>query len=694
MKIHRLHALFLLAYLLPGPARSQEDSARAAVIPDRYALKVVLDADHHVLQGEAQIRFRVLRDSVAQIHLLLGPHSTLTSVRDSLDRRIEHTEQMTLGEADRKEILIPVSDTVKRGDSLSYRIFFETAYDTTSTLPSFIGGKEILLTSCGQLPWWPVPSAATNPVVGQYLPVSLEVTLQASFLLLSNGLTDSLRSDGTHTTWKVTYAQPMPSPSCVLLLASSTLVKRTIPGKDSTGEFSLYYSPGRFHGELAKAALSQIRDAYAFFAALTGAGQRHPDVRIALIGTDDGRLVWSVSDAIILGRNSYAYVLFDSTLLSSPNKNPWVRPIAHLFDIVSADSTLWFSDGLANYLAVKYFLSKAGNDAESQQRVRLDLLSSTLDFYSSRPLSQGTSSTKNGEDVASSKGAYVFLMLEYLMGSEIFEGVLKTIYGKFTEGITIPEFQRLCEEEYGSRLDWFFKEWVYGTGFPEILLSTDVKLTMRGNYSVKARIIQRGDLFTTPVDLVFSSKTRSMTKRVFVDSQEQAFEFVLPFEPSKSELDPGYLLLRWVPRLRLLAHSRTAVSLRVLDRNLDESEREAALTIQLDPNNLTGWTNLALFSLGKAAVIRGNLTKAEEYFRRAWALETSEPTQLFSVLSLVRLGNVLEMEGRRGEAVELYKLSITLGERNPASFAPALIEAQKYLREKFVSSEDLWYAEY
>ena len=118
------------------------------------------------------------------------------------------------------------------------------------------------------------------------------------------------------------------------------------------------------------------------------------------------------------------------------------------------------------------------------------------------------------------------------------------------------------------------------------------------------------------------------------------------------------------------------------------------MTLQLDPNNLTGWTNLALFSLGKAAVIKGDLTKAEEYFRRAWALETSEPTQLYSVLSLVRLGNVLEMQGRRGEAVELYKLSVTLGERNPTLFAQALTEAQKYLREKFVSSEDLWYAEF
>ncbi len=694
MKIRRLHVLILLACAVPCLARSQEDSSRSSVIVDRYVVKIAPDVDAHILRGEAQILLRVLRDSVGQVSILLGPHSSLASVRDSLDKKVENKEQAMSGEVDRKEISIPVPDTVKRGDSLSFRILFETMYDTATTLPSFIGGREMLLASCGQPPWWPVVSAPANPATHQYAPVSLQATLPASFLVLSNGVVDSLRSDGAHTTWSVTYPKPMPLTSCFLFLASNTLTKRNIARTDSTGDFSLYYSPGRFHGELAKSALAQIRDAYAFFAALTGHGQGHPDVQMVVLGTDDGHAGWSTIDDIILGRNSYAFSSFDSILLSSANKSPWVRQLARSFEISCPDSTLWFSDGLANYLTAKYFLSKAGHDGEDQQRARLNLLSSTLDFYPSRPLSHGKSSTKNGQAVASSRGAYVFLMIEYIIGTEIFEGVLKKMYGKFAEGITIPEFQRLCEEEYGSRLDWFFREWVYRSGFPEILLSTDIKLTVRGSYSVKATITQRGDLFTTPVDLVFSSKTRSMTKRVFVDSQEQEFEFVLPFLPSKSELDPDYFLLRWVPRLRLLAHARTAVSLRVFDHNLDESEREAALTLQLDPNNLTGWTNLALFSLGKAAVIKGDLTKAEEYFRRAWALETSEPTQLFSVLSLVRLGNVLEMEGRRGEAVELYKLSVTLGDRNPALFAPALMEAQKYLHEKFVSSEDLWYAEY
>jgi hypothetical protein len=52
------------------------------------------------------------------------------------------------------------------------------------------------------------------------------------------------------------------------------------------------------------------------------------------------------------------------------------------------------------------------------------------------------------------------------------------------------------------------------------------------------------------------------------------------------------------------------------------------------------------------------------------------------------------MGGKRDEAVEIYKLSVTMGERNPALYSVALFEALKYVREKFVSSDLFWYGEY
>jgi len=64
------------------------------------------------------------------------------------------------------------------------------------------------------------------------------------------------------------------------------------------------------------------------------------------------------------------------------------------------------------------------------------------------------------------------------------------------------------------------------------------------------------------------------------------------------------------------------------------------------------------------------------------------------LLSLVRFANVLEMDGSRQEAIALYERAIAEGSKNPSLYAPVIIEAERYLLQPFVSSDDLWYGLY
>ncbi len=695
MKIFSVHFFSLLVCVLPLEVFAQEDSSRVFASIDKYALKIEIDVEQHSIQGEAQVQLHTLKDSVFRVRFTLASAMTLVSVRDSAGKKIEAVEGSPTSDTLHKEISVSVSDTLKRGDTLFVRIFYEETFDTMLTRTSFINPKEILLSPNHNAPWWPILSPATNPLPDQNAWVVLDVTRPSTFTVVSNGEPVSIRTIALKTTQRFTYKNPMDLKSCFLVCASSEFLKKSLIGADSTLQFSLYYNPRRFSNELSDSALQQLRDAYSFFSTITKPNEKYANMRMMVIGDGDGNAEWFSNNGLIVGRNSYLYSAVDSIALTSTIKNTWVHELTRFFSLAATDSTFLFDEGWSHYLAAKFFLDEMKKRGETQERVRLALLSTTLDFYPAQTLAQDHRSRKNEQAVFFSKGAYVFFMMEYVIGEEAFSAVTKKLYQNFrTMPVTISKFQQLCEEAYGSPLDWFFKEWVYQTGFPEMILSTEITQTNRGNYSLKATITQRGDLFTTPVDLVFSNSVRSITKRVFVERQDQEFKFTLPFLPTKSELDPNYYLLRWVPRLRLLAHARTSVSFRVFDRDLVNSEREANGMLQLDPNNLTGWTNVALFSLGKSAVIKGDLVKAEEYFRRASALEANEPTQLYSVLSLVRLGNVLEMEGKRDEAVELYKLGITLAERNPAFYGVALLEAQKYLQQRFISSDDFWYGEY
>ncbi len=695
MKIYRPYLPLLFAFLISIAAGAQEESARAFVSVDHYTLKISIDVERHLLHGEGDLRLSILKDSVSQIHFLFGPTMELLSVRDSLDQKMETKEHPFSDAINRKEISVSVSDTLKRGDPLFVKIAYEVVFDTLSTMTSFISDREILLAPSDSALWWPLLASTTSPLSRQVAPAIIEVTVPSGFVIVLTGMADSAHSVGSMTSCRFVYDIPRRLSAGFIVCASKDLVTSAIASADSTTQFSLYYDPARFNQELAGAILRQLRDAFSFFASLTGAHYPRSNISVALVGTDDGRTGWYFADNIIIGRNSFAYSLYDTTILSSVQKDKWVHQLAHFCGIAATDSTFLFDEGWANYLTAKFFLAKTAGEEDAQRQTRLDIFATTLDFYPSQTLAQGRSTGKNEQAVFSKRGSCVFLMLEYILGEEMFRTVTKKLYEKFTlRPVTIPEFKQLCEEVYGSSLDWFFSEWLYQAGLPEFIFSSDITQTNRGSYLLKARISQRGDVFKTPVDLVFTGSARSLTKRVILERQDQEFEFILPFLPIKSEIDPNYFVLRWIPRLRLLAHARTAASFRVFDHDLPNSEREAMLTLQLDPNNLTGWNNIALFALGKSAVLKGELTKAEEYFRRASALEANEPTQIYSVLSLVRLGNVLEMEGKRDEAVEIYKLSVTMGERNPALYSAALSEALKYVREKFVSSDQFWYAEY
>ncbi len=695
MKTSSVQFLFFAACISPLFIFAQEDSSRVFASIDKYTLNVEIDAEHHNIQGEAQMQVHLLKDSVSHVRFTVASSLTLLSVRDSADKKLETAEEPSSFGMPRKEISVTIPDTLKRGKFLLLKIFYEEAFDSPVWRSSFISPKEILLSPNDSVLWWPVLSAATNPSFNQVAPVLLEATFPSAFTVVSNGEPDSTHTVGSKIMQRFLYKNQMSLKSCFLLCGSTEFTKRSIKGVDSSFQFSLYYNPGEFSNEFAGAVLRQLRDAYSYFSSITGPETTSAAVRVVVVGVDDGRAEWFSNNGLIVARNSYSSFSVDSAALTSPSRNKWVHELACFFSLAATDSTFLFDAGWTEYLTAKFFLLEAGKDREAQQQVRLDLLSRTLDFYPTQTLAQGHRSRKNEQAVFFSKGAYVFLMLEYVIGEAALDSVARKLYHNFRNTpVTPSEFQQLCEEAYGSPLDWFFKEWIYQTGFPELILATEFAQTNRGNYSLKTKITQRGDLFTTPVDLVFSNSVRSITKRVFVDRQDQEFEFILPFLPTKSELDPNYYLLRWVPRLRLLAHARTSVSYRVFDRDIVNSQREANIMLQLDPSNLTGWNNIALFSLGKLAVIKGDLEKAEEYFRRASALDANEPTQSYSVLSLVRLGNVLEMEGKRDEAIELYKLGTTLAERNPALYGVALFEAQKYLQQKFIPSDDFWYGEY
>ncbi len=430
-----------------------------------------------------------------------------------------------------------------------------------------------------------------------------------------------------------------------------------------------------------------MTDAFQFFSSLTNHQLRSIHLTYVIVGDAESKAN-SVDNLIVL-RNSAAYSVFDSSALTRSIYNKWLMNIAKRFCPETKDSTVLFKDGFASYLVMRFLTSQLPH---MEKQERFDAISNAITFYPVETIAQGGSSKTATKEILLYKGRYIFLMLEYILGQKTFDVIIKRMIDRYsTTEISFTGFQLLCEEEYGSTLDWFFNEWLYRSTTPEFVLQWRSEKTPRGISIATVTIEQRGELFSMQVPVIFSFGNRTVTKRIFVEQAKQEFRFSFPFSPTNVELDPHYTMFRWLLEIRILAHARSASLFLTAGLDTGNAEREAFYTLQLDPTNSTGSAPLAFFVLGSIAAIKGDNERAKENFLKSMLSSSAEETELYKLLSLVRYANVLELEGKRLEALPLYQRAVVEGLKKPFLFNPVIAEAETFLREEFVSHPDLWF---
>jgi tetratricopeptide (TPR) repeat protein len=379
----------------------------------------------------------------------------------------------------------------------------------------------------------------------------------------------------------------------------------------------------------------------------------------------------------------------DSAAVSRSIYNPWITELARRYCPPTVDSTAVFDDGLSAYLASRFLISRYPGTSRKE---RFDAVSNALTFFPSGTLAAGHSDRSNTNSIISFRGRYLFSMMEYLLGQESLDRVIRKITaGPAEPPVTFERFAALCTEEYGTPLENFIDQWVRRSASPEFVMQWKNERTVRGLSVVKASIEQRGTIFSVPIPLAFTFGSRVLIRRVRMEQQKQEFTFTFPSPPTSVELDPELNILRWQLEFRISAHAKTALLYLTVNRDIVNAEREALYTQQLDPNNSTGSAPLALFILGNISAVNGNKEKAKEYFLQSASAGATEGSDTYRLLSLIRYGNLLESDGKRDEAVTYYQRAVSEGIKDPVINAAAVTEAEMFLRERFVSDERSWF---
>lgn len=669
----RFFALFLL---FPLFLVSQTETALLS-----YHVVAAMNERTREVSGTVHISTVIKDRAVNDFTFLVPKEWTAVSVLD-VNNEVIDLDRSPSDRPGRNRITFDRSDLESAGDTAAFFVTFTAVFDSVPAGSMFTAPREFILPYNRNNCW--LPEFASPPPVH----ASLRFAAAQQFIVISSVPSDTSAAPGMRTWTFIGPNTPSANIYSIFSICGITnAVKQTSVSPDSMHSITFYSSSLRFNQQYAAATAEQLSAALQFFRTIT----RHEvqSVTYVIIGSTAAGHEEIDTGAFVLRSNSPAFAVFDSSALKRSLFNPWIIELARRFCPPVTDSTALFDDGLSAYLASRFLITQFPGSAWQE---RFDALSHALTFFPSGTLAAGHSDKANTNRIISYRGRYLFFMLEYLLGRESLDRVITGITSpEQQDAITFERFIALCETEYGLTLRWFFDQWLLRSSAPEFVLQWRSEKTVRGLAVVKAVVEQRGTLFSMPVPLTFSFGTRVITKRVMMEQQKQEFTFTFPSPPTAVEFDPQLNILRWLLELRISAHAKTALLFLSVNRDLSNAEREALYTQQLDPTNATGNAPLALYIMGNISAASGNRDRAKEFFLQSSSASSSEETEPYRLLSLIRTGNLLELEGKREEAATYYQRAVTEGLKDPLVNAQPLTEAERYLRERFVNTEQHWY---
>lgn len=258
-------------------------------------------------------------------------------------------------------------------------------------------------------------------------------------------------------------------------------------------------------------------------------------------------------------------------------------------------SNAWLNEGFATYLGTYYF--EAANDADE----------AAYEWYSQL---QNIISTDVGEnrrptvtnryfypmDIFDSKiyakGSVILNMLRNILGDDLFFKAIRYYTNKHAYGLVeTKDFILSIEEATGENLQWFFDQWVYKAGYPELEVKYEWDADQRA-IKLNVKQVQRIDsltgIFTTPIDVEIWQARYPKTYRIFIDKAEQEFVFPSDNPPKNLVFDKGSKILmnvyfeksveEWLFQLQYSESIDRLVAIKMLAPNADEPQVKQALS--------------------------------------------------------------------------------------------------------------------
>ena len=502
-------------------------------------LELELDVDNELLKGVASHTFSPINDGLTSLEL------------DAAELEIQSVTALdgtTLGyshenESLRVELRSPLDQGEESTIQVRYRckprrgLYFNTPDDSYPNRLRQVWTQGEDEDSRYWFPCFDVPN--------QRFTSELIVTAPAEWTTISNGKLLSVAENGATKTWH--WDQSKPHPAYLVSLVAGEYVEIS---DGWNGVPILYYSPpGR--EEDTRRAFDKTPGMMQFFTEKIGVPypwEKYSQVIVEdfIFGGMENTSATTMADYLLHDGRAHIDYSTDS-IVAHELAHQWFGDLLTCRDW----SHGWLNEGFATYFDLLFKEHDLGID-EFRYAVYQDA-NSYLQEDSSRYRRPVVSNVYNQpvdlfDRHLYEKGAVVLHMLRNVLGDKQFWKAIHHYCVKHQNtNVTTEDLQRAIQESTGKNLDWFFHQWIYSGGHPELKVTyqwDDDTQTARLSVSQSQATDNLTPLFRMPIQVAFLSSEDRHPVKIELSEKEQTFYFPLKEKPLLVQFDPGYGCLK------------------------------------------------------------------------------------------------------------------------------------------------------
>jgi len=387
------------------------------------------------------------------------------------------------------------------------------------------------------------------------------VTVPGGWFALSNGQLQSERAtaDGSRT---FHWLQARPHSTYLVTLAAGELTRIDASREDLAID---YYVEAK-DVDRAKLTFARTPEMIALFERITGvdypwAKYSQVVVRDFVFGGMENTSATTMTENILVDRKATRDFTSDD-LVSHELAHMWWGDLLTCRDW----SHGWLNEGFATYFELLWDEETHGRD-EYRQGVLLN-----TDLYMEERYRRPIVSNVYHEPIdifdrhLYEKGSLVLHMLRGVLGDDgFFRSIQRYCRDNRDRNVVTLDLVNAIEAETGHNLEWFFDQWVFKPGHPELNVrwSWDNRRKLATVRVTQTQKVDDGTpVFRLPVTIDFATaQGRPRAFRVEITEPEQSFVFPLPAKPKGCRFDPGNWVLKKLdfdkPVAELIAQLRT-----------------------------------------------------------------------------------------------------------------------------------------